>query len=512
LKKIVFLIIASLLVIGLVLPGCEGETTEGPVTYTFEDDTINICIAGPMGYLQGDDMMRGAEMAVDELGTVSIAGESLTINLMETDTHEINPSFPDQPKNQVENAIANGADFVIGGFRTEGTAKEVEAAMDADTMMFICGSATAAILEQVNDNYDKYKYLFRAQPLNEVFLFINCIMMMANVGFGLVNGPLGAGGYGVFNTTQDIRVAFLAEDLIWTESPRESVEEAIDGLNFTYAGTVECSDTATSLTTEMGQLAAMNPTIIFSFLSGPVGITYGKAQADSAEQVAALTVGINVESQDPNYWTQCTGDAGNNGAEGQITLMTWAPGIEQTAKTADFLDDWEAAYPAHPIPTYTAATYDIIKALVLALQDEAAVNTETGDVEVLAEDLIDWYEDPANEQVTTSGKAGFYVKDATNDYLISLGVPCYAHDLKYGPQQLATGLGVEWESTNPIGGGYYMGGNGTVRAVWPDAALDEVNESVCPFNAALGLNWTDFTFTGISTFGVPYWILADWTS
>jgi branched-chain amino acid transport system substrate-binding protein len=492
LKRVIFLTIGILLVLGLVLPGC------GTVVPPTEEKglTVKIAIAGPMGYIQGDNMWYGAEMAVDELGTQPLpGGRNLTIQLMKVDTQEINPPSANYPGQQVTNAISNGADFVIGGFRTEGTIQEVEAAMDAQTMMFICGSATGSILAQVNQNYDRYKYLFRSQPLNESFLFIDCVMML---------GMLGSGYLAAIHSTNTslVRVAFVAEDLEWTVSPRAVVQQYIGALHYTYAGTVECSDTATDLSTQMNELKAMHPTIIFTFLSGPVGITYGKAQADTALQVPAVTVGINVESQDPNYWSKCTGDAANNGADGQITLMTWAPNIEQTSKTGPFLDAWAAAHPTSPLPIYTAATYDIIKGLVVALQDTVTIDT-TSDAPVFSyDDLIAWYEDPANVQLTTSGKAGYYT--TASQPLVTAGVPCFAHDLIYGPQMLATGLGVEWEDDGT--------GNGKLVGVWPNATFAALNQALCPFNAALGLDWTGFTFPGMEMFKIPNWVLAAWAA
>jgi len=295
-------------------------------------------------------------------------------------------------------------------------------------------------------------------------------------------------------------VAFLAEDLEWTVYPRAVVQQFIGGLHYTYVGTATCSDTATDLSTQMNELKAMNPTIIFPFLSGPVGITYGKAQADSALQVPAITVGINVESQDPNYWGKCTGDAGNNGADGQITLMTWAPNIRQTAKTGPFLDAWAAAHPTSSLPIYTAATYDIIKGLVVALQATVTINT-TSDTPVFEyDDLIEWYEDPGNIQVTTSGKAGYYT--LASQPLVTAGVPCYAHDLMFGPAMMATGLGVEWQDDGT--------GKGKLVGVWPNATFAALNQALCPFNTALGLNWTGYQYTGVEMFKFPNWVMHAW--
>jgi len=99
-KKIAFLIIASLLVIGLVLPGCgdgngngNGNGNGEPPTF---DEYIKFAITGPMDYIQGEHMMWGAEVARDEIneaGGIIIDGDAYGVELLEVDTDEIdNPA------------------------------------------------------------------------------------------------------------------------------------------------------------------------------------------------------------------------------------------------------------------------------------------------------------------------------------------------------------------------------------------------------------------------------------
>ena len=495
-KRIVFLIIATLLVIGLVLPGCGEPEPEGPVTYTFPDKVIKIAIAGPMEYIQGEHMLAGAQLARDEINVagVDIGGETHTIQLVTVETKEIAQPYPGYSAQQVENAITvQGANFVMGGFRTEATGPMIETAMDEKAMFFIAGSATGSLMQQVNQNYDKYKYLFRATPINETFLFLNCIVMLGMVGSGVMTA---------LNTTnsQDVNVAFLAEDLLWTATPIASVSAAVAGLNYTYLDTWKVSDTAADLTTQLNQIKAAEANIIFTFLSGPVGLVYGLQMGEL--EVPAISLGINVESQVPSFWDATEYETGKFGAEGMISLMTWAPNIAQSGNlTTDFLDAFETKTGEFPI--YTAATYDAIYGLVEALEDEATWDAVEGVGSVLAEDLIGWFENPANKRTITSGTIGYYVKDATNDYLVGLGVPVYAHDLKYGPAY-ATGLGVQWVDAG--------GGVGTIKGIWPKKEYAALATALIPFNAALGLNWTGFEWPGTEFYSIPMWMIGVWLS
>jgi branched-chain amino acid transport system substrate-binding protein len=506
LKRIIFLIIASLMVLGLILPGC-GTTTPpaetGPVTYNFTGGVIKIAIAGPMTYIQGTNMYAGALLALNTMGTVNISGVAHTVQLIKVDTKEIAPPWGTYPAEQVENAISvQGAHFVMGGFRTEATAGMVNKAMDLKKMFFVAGSATGDILKQVNNNYAKYKYLFRATPINESFLFLNTMSMMGQIG-ATINGTLMA--YTGGNQTRSTpRVAFFAEDLLWTAVPLANVQAAVIGLNYTYLGTWKVSDTATDVQTELNQIAALKPHIIFTFLSGPVGLTYGKQMGSL--NISAMSVGINVEGQDPGFWAATKVGASNWwGAEGMLSLMTWAPNVNQTALTQPFLTAYKAANGGQ-MPIYTAATYDMMLSLKKAIEAKATYNVTTSMGSVKADDLIAWFEDPANAQVGTAGNSGFY-SPALGGY-VAAGVPCYAHDLKWGVNTATnvtwqTGLGVQW-ANNGTGGGITVG-------VWPKKEFSAVSQALfASLNAPLGLNWTGFEWPGTQNFTTPAWMIPLW--
>ena len=496
-KRIVFLIIATLLVLGLVLPGCGGNGVEEEVIYTFPSKVIKIAIAGPMEYIQGEHMIAGAELARDEINVagVDIGGETHTIELVTVETKEIAQPYPGYSAAQVENAITvQGANFVMGGFRTEATGPMIETAMDAKAMFFIAGSATGSLMQQVNNNYDKYKYLFRATPINETFLFLNCIVMLGMVGSGVMSA------LSTTNSTA-VNVAFLAEDLLWTATPIASVAGAIGpaGLNYTYLDTWKVSDTAADLTTQLNEIKAADAHIIFTFLSGPVGLTYGLQMGEL--EVPAISLGINVESQVPTFWDATEYETGKFGAEGMISLMTWAPNIAQSgALTTDFLDAFETKTGEFPI--YTAATYDAIYGLVEALEDEATWDAVEGVGSVLADDLIGWMENPTNARTITSGTIGYYTM--AHDALVTAGIPCYAHDLKYGPA-FATGLGVQWRDDNEDD-------VGEITGIWPKKEYAGLATALIPFNTYLGLNWTGFEWPGTTFYSIPTWMIGEWLS
>ena len=140
-KRIVLLIIASLLVVGLVLPGCAGrdgvEDTRPPITFA---------IAQAMTDVTGEHAWDAATMARDEInaGTgVNVGGLYLRIALVRVDTNEV-LGTAEQGVSALLSVI-DKVDFVLGGFRTENLEVYREVAMDAKKVFMGCGASTMSL-------------------------------------------------------------------------------------------------------------------------------------------------------------------------------------------------------------------------------------------------------------------------------------------------------------------------------------------------------------------------------
>ena len=547
-KRIVFLTIATLLVLGLVLAGC-GETTT-PRSYPLVTGEISIAVCGPMDDVQGEHHWAGATLARDEINAlpnkINIDGTPHTVKLVKVDTNEIG-GLPDEGVLALKAAIA-GVDFVVGGFRTESVSAYRLEAMKEKVIFLNCGAATKALQDSVNTDYSQYKYWFKATPYNEIFL---CTSMLKLTGTTVANlvGNLNAyyaGGFGYPYKDEDYKItgagtqaspyvakiAIFGESLSWCDGIVTLAQEMLPDLvmnsqniSLDVVGTWLVSDTKTDIATEMGEIAAKKPHLIFTIFSGPVGKVYSKARAEyGTSGLPALSVGINVEGQ-----LQGMVDFTAGGCEYDIMLDTWAYGVNQTSLTAPFLSTIMSSSYADDYPLYTAATYDAIYALKADLE---AVGCDP-------EDMIPWLEDPANGLVGTgSSNTTYYPKwDGTTrgDYkagtedeeldvmainedqvlayypwldgltIMVDGTPTawtwnadnwtvnggfVAHDTVYGPG-FQTGLGTQWQDD---GGTLYKKG-------WWPAKLP------APLNAFAGLNPLELqSYVGGSTVAGLWWM------
>lgn len=506
-KRVIFLIIGTLLVLGLVLPGC---TTPPPP----EENIITIAVAGPMTDLQGQNHWDGANMAADEInddGGVTIGAETFEIELVKVDTKEATEGETGSTGTAALEAVLDDVDFVVGGFRTEVVQVYREAVMDAQKLFFNCGAATGSLQFSVVTDYDKYKYWFKSTPYNETFLVKSCLKMTASIG-SILKGTLQTIEAGNPAYVKDefkvslavggkLRVEILMEDAAWCAGMVAAANYYLPLLGYNVTGTTLVSPTASDITTEMNAIATDNPHIIFTAFSGSVGAVYSTTKADL--EIPAVTIGINVPGQQLIHWANTDGDC-----EGEIMLDTWAVGLENTGTTAAWFDAFVARFGRYPV--YTAGTYDSIYAACKAIE---AVDSLDPDV------LIPWLEDTDNAftEGVSSPKVVYYPMpeiEITPGELYALnetqvaeiydlasygkvynqaewmcgfasGVqqPHIAHDIAYGPG-LTTGIGSQWQVVE---------GAGTKVGIWP------INLGVNPALVDQYGNWS-FQYDGTTEY------------
>jgi len=472
LKKILFLIIATLLVLGLVLPGCGGGQQEEEE----EENIITIAVCGPMTDLQGQNHWDGANMAADEInaaGGVDIGGTKYTVELKQVETYEsIEGESGDRARANLL-AVIDDVDFVIGGFRTEVVTVYREVAMDAGKVFINCGAATDSLQFSVVTNYDRYKYFFKGTPYNSTFLVTSLLKMTGSVG-GVLKSTLAGldtASNGTYVKTDykvpangKLRVAILMENLSWCEGMVVAAQLYLPTkLPLTVTGTWLVSATATDITSELSAIEATKPHIIFVAFSGSVGAVYSIQKAQLG--IPAMTIGINVPGQQKIHWENTDG-----ACEGELILDTWGDGMYQTDYTEDWFNAFVEEFGRYPV--YTAGTYDAIRNLCKGAAAKDSLDSD---------DIVDWLEDPANAMTDSaaSPKIMYYpMPDVTitagTKYALSeaqvealypdspvsynqsqwlcgvQSMPCIAHDLVYGPGYM-TGVGTQWHSVEGVG-------------------------------------------------------------
>lgn len=457
---------------------------------------ITFAIAGPMTFIQGKDHWAGAQMArdaINDAGGVDVGGVTHMVTLVQVETNEI-MDVSGADGTAALNAVIDNVDFVVGGFRTESLMvyREVAVGPDGAGKIFMnSGAATAALQGSVVANYPDYKYWFKATPYNEVFLVTSTLKYT-----GIVNSVMRQ----TLATVRDVpvgdieplRFALMMEDAEWSNPMEAPVVGALTALGLTHVGTQKSTSFATDLEPQLSALALQNPHIVFTILSGPPGKAYGLQQGDYLPN--AFSLGINVEAQDIDYHL-------DTGADYHMTLDTWAELVAVTPTAVAWFDSFVAKTGRYP--TYCAAAYDAIFAIVEGVEVVSAANEWDDIADVVdhanIDELIQHLE--TTPRLGVGANTGYYPlpqgsdpvphltfaqasaiyphlvesAPAAGEFLynpldFTLQGGFVAHDTIYGPGW-QTGIGAQWQPVDPGN----LEGAWRKVAVWP-MSLGEVGD------------------------------------
>jgi len=320
--------------------------------------TIKIAILGPMAFVQGENHWAGAEMARDEInkaGGINVGGKRMQIELIRADTNEIQ-SVPDAT-NAIERVITRDkADFLIGGFRSEAVLAMQEVAMDNKKIFLGAGAAHSKLGQNVEENYNRYKYWFRYTPTKDVDLARTLFAVMASIA-QQIRTEL---------KTDTPKVALLAEKAVWTQGLIGAAQKNLPAMKMEVVGLWQPSATATDVTAELSAIDRAGAHIVFTMLSGPVGISVARQMGE--RNMKAVAWGINVEGQKDEFWQAAAGKA-----QFVSTLDTYAE-VEMTPRTIPFVRAFKERYKK--MPTYNAATYDAIIMLKSVIEKESTLDAD----------------------------------------------------------------------------------------------------------------------------------------
>jgi branched-chain amino acid transport system substrate-binding protein len=436
------------------------------ITANFEETApITFAVVGSMTEFHGQDQRDGASMAVEEIndaGGVDISGVKYTVELVEVETKEETEGEDGSTGTANLEAVINDVDFIVGGSRREVVSVYREVAMDAHKIFMNCGAATGSLQFSVVTDYDRYKYWFKVTPYNEVFLVTSLYKITQTIG-GVLRQTLEGYGEAVaedYRVPEDgkLRVAILMEDAAWCAQMVTSAQSYLPSYGFTVVGTWLVSPTASDISTELSQIAAVKPHIIFTAFSGPVSVTYSSQRVELG--IPAMTIGINVLGELKSHWESTDGKC-----NGEIMLDTWAEGLQYTAKTTAFFDTFMAKTGEYPI--WTAATYDAIYSLKVAIEatdsldaDDIIPYLETHPYTTGAGGPYAYYPMPAidlgdgvyalSEAQVRALHPGLPTYNQAGWLCAASGGPHIAHDLVYGPGY-ATGIGSQWQGGHKVG-------------------------------------------------------------
>jgi branched-chain amino acid transport system substrate-binding protein len=207
------------------------------------------------------------------------------------------------------------------------------------------------VTEQVGNNYEDYRYVFRVNPPNA----IRQAQQTADFLTGVVRDEMGISD-----------IAVIHEDATASNATIDAVLGLIEGEGFNIT-TIERFDVSTTdFTPILARVADSGAGFAFTFISGGEGDIYIRQWAQS--EAPFMTGGFNTKSQDANFYDRTDGLAYGEIVGGLLARA------EVTEATLPYLDLFQETYGREPVYTGPGA-YDAV--LIYADAVERAGTTET---------------------------------------------------------------------------------------------------------------------------------------
>ncbi|MFQ6033928.1 MAG: ABC transporter substrate-binding protein [Candidatus Bipolaricaulia bacterium] len=360
-----------------------------------------IVIGAPsqMGIFVGEGNANGVAMAIEELNAAGgVLGRMLKMEVADT---EGNPAVAKPAVEEL--VVSKGAQFLIGLFRSEAMMGVLPSVARLKVPLLITGATFPAATQQVAEDYETYKYVFRPM-VNGNFLAMHLLEFSADylAGFLVPKGLLPSN-----------KVVIVSEDLLWTKPLEGLLQQMLPQFGLDVVGAVRIAVGTTDYAPIFQQMgdAAM---AITAFSAPEVAIPFVAAWATA--QVPIPLFGINAPFQGPEAFTATQGLA-----EGIVQADVGAGAdVAITFRSRPFHKAYVAKYGKAPV--YTASIgYDSVYLLADAI---TRAGTTAADAVVAALEATDW--------TGASGQIQFYGENpAAEDP--KYGPYAFRHDSKYGP-------------------------------------------------------------------------------
>lgn len=360
------------------LGGGPGESSEGIPS----EVTLGVLAPAPENNPIGAAIANSAELAAEKLNNSSdLLGDADSVSVSIKNTQE-SPSTGRQRYREL--TLDEGANMTTGVFTSEVLLQLMDPISQQQTVHMTSGAASPKASNQVNEEYDKYKYHFRAGPINGYHLGQNMVDFLEAKG----------------NDLGWESVALLVENYEWTNPVQQAIDDHIGDLDVDvvmeerYASGTSNFGPIYDSVEESGADAAF---IAMAHTGTPAVVQWAR------DQRPFEFGGIHVLTQLPAYYSQ-TGGA----CRFTVSQNTATPQSELTDKTLQYAQDYNSAYGGFPV--YTGyITHD-------AIMQWATVATERGTVN--ADEVVSGLEE--SSYTGTAGSLDYYGKDHE-----------YAHDIKY---------------------------------------------------------------------------------
>ena len=331
-----------------------------PMSYGAKEGAkkVKLGIIGPLNFVSGEGIIRGATMAIDEInksGGVQVGKDKYQIEMVKADDNCLR-SVTDAVNAMERLLTVNKVDFVIGGYHSESVFAMQDVMADNKKIFIDTGSASPRQPARLAKDFDRYKYYFRihADSIQAAKTILATTAMVADK----IKKETGV---------KVPKVALLMEKLVWVEPIVKFCKAKLPKMGMEVVGVWRPSSVTTDLTAEWTAIKDSGAHMVLEIASGPAG-TIGPRQWGELKIPVAL-LGNNIPAMGEPHWK-----ATNEKCNYQLTASTAGP-AEVTPKTMPFYETFAKRYGGLPVFNENS-TYDAVFVLKDAIERAGTLKTE----------------------------------------------------------------------------------------------------------------------------------------
>ena len=379
------------------LAGCGyiGGTTadEQPL----EDETIPVGVLAPNNANGGQSIIQGAELAVEQINEEGgIGGASLELLTADTAGED---HFEKAATEHNRLCTDEDCDLTLG-LTSDGAVKEtLPSIADNETVHLSSVLSDGSIGEMVGQNYDEYKYFFRS-GLPEMAGLADALADFIE----MQGADLDWQTIAVVTSGLDLLTPFhdrLSERL--SDQFDVAVDERIRGLNGGYESLFdEIEDEGCDV-----------------LLWGNITRGASMVNAWANREPNFALGGFDLPAMRPNQWMETDGNV-----ESMFVLNGLTPGSNNTAKTSEFVTQYESTYEQYPMFN-GALTYDALRMYRDAVEELVEADGQFPDQDDIVEALEErtFTEGTVYPELAFTGSNAERVHEPVWDSMAESGVP-----------------------------------------------------------------------------------------
>jgi branched-chain amino acid transport system substrate-binding protein len=358
-------------------------------------DTIKIGVLAPAPSDNpiGASIANSAKLVAEQLNKKNgIAGAN--VETIVKDTKE-NPSVGQSKFREL--TIGEKVDMVTGVFTSEVLLNIMDDIAKQKTLTMSSGAATPEATRKVDENYEKYKYYFRAGPFNAHYLGVNMIDF----------------GVAAFENMGWNKIAVLVEDYKWTAPVSDVLQKQAGKLPADIVLNLRYASGTKNFSPIYDKISGNNVDGVFVAMAH----TGTSAVIQWAKQQRSFGFGgIHVPMQLPSYYQSVKG-----ACRFGFTQNVATPQSKITEKTIPYANAYKKQFGGYPV--YTGyITYDAIKQFASVVEEKQTLAVDQ---------LISGLE--SGSYTGTAGTSQYYPKDHK-----------YTHDLIY-ERKAKTPVYMQWQ-------------------------------------------------------------------